>query len=177
MKKESATAGWLTVVMVWAGAVISPYAATASPWSVQVSTNPSGPWITLTNVNWSAGFARLQGPVGASVEIGNTVTNVPDYESASEYYIEGPKHIPRGPDRDAAVRERIKQEEEREEREYWAWLPHRYDPFDVADHDPTESQYGIKKPLAHGGGYTSLIKCEDERLNQILSMKAKLPIP
>ncbi len=44
------------------------------PWSVQVSSNPAGPWITLTNINWSAGFARLQGPGGASVVIGNAVT-------------------------------------------------------------------------------------------------------
>lgn len=48
--------------------------AAPPPWSVQVSTNPAGPWITLTNVNWSAGFARWQGPAGAGISIGNVIT-------------------------------------------------------------------------------------------------------
>ena len=44
------------------------------PWSVQVSTNPAGPWITVTNVTWPAGFARLQGPAGTGVTVGNALT-------------------------------------------------------------------------------------------------------
>jgi hypothetical protein len=60
--------------IVQAFLVASAYAATAPPWSVQVSSNPAGPWITLTNINWSTGFARLQGPGGASVVIGNALT-------------------------------------------------------------------------------------------------------
>ena len=66
----------LLIILLVARASLLTSACLASPppWSVQVSTNTAGPWIMLTNVNRSAGFARLQGPSGASVSIGNIVT-------------------------------------------------------------------------------------------------------
>lgn len=105
----------------------------------------------------------------------NTVTEVPDYESGPEYYVESPgprvwllSHDPEkraeGLRRIQETIEREKQEELEHKHEYPVW---RFAHPERAAH-PDESSLGVKKPLAHGGGYCGLMKCDDERLTEIL---------